>query len=221
MRLVVQDQQSDEWRLWRSKGLGGSDAAIILGISKYSTPEQLMADKLQHWNWSVRKTESKKTGAQARGIRLEPVARDAYIDFTGIVIHPACVIHQELDWMRASLDGLSEDQETPVEIKCINVDFHQDAVAGSVPSVYWPQVQHQLAVAGTKHLHYWSYSENKVFTKGEQRALVTVKPHWPYINRLIAKERTFWEELIRRARDLGIFREKITIDLTSSESVVK
>ena len=54
--------------------------------------------------------------------------------------------------MRASLDGISMDQEI-LEIKCpykpnrLDSD-HQKTKEGKIPEKYWPQLQHQLEVFG-------------------------------------------------------------------------
>jgi putative phage-type endonuclease len=214
MRRVTFDQNTPEWEIWRSKGIGASDAACILGVSPYRTRKQLLDDKVAHWTFSARTTNKKKNSAQLRGTRLEPVARDLYIKFCGIVVIPACIIHDEYDWMRCSLDGLSEDEKTAVEIKCVKEEYHQDAVGGWVPSLYYPQVQHQLAVTGLPVLHYWSYSENGRFAEGEKHALVKVRPNLGYIDRLVAAEKAFWDELVER------ISEKRPDDLTSTKSVV-
>ena len=47
--LVLVDTSNllrDEWLDWRRKGLGGSDAAAVLGISPFRTARDLYYDKL-------------------------------------------------------------------------------------------------------------------------------------------------------------------------------
>ncbi len=39
------DMSRDEWLLERRKGIGGSDASVILGINKWQTPFELWLDK--------------------------------------------------------------------------------------------------------------------------------------------------------------------------------
>ena len=52
------------------------------------------------------------------------------------------------EWMRASLDGLSFDGPTVLEIKCpMNVRDQAAAKQGSVPPQYYAQLQHQLEVS--------------------------------------------------------------------------
>ena len=52
-----------------------------------------------------------------RGRELERPARRAYEQQVGIQMEPLCLVHDQLEWMRASLDGLSFDGSV-LEIKC-------------------------------------------------------------------------------------------------------
>lgn len=47
--LILVDTENlprDEWLEWRRKGIGGSDAATIIGVSPFSTARDLYYDKL-------------------------------------------------------------------------------------------------------------------------------------------------------------------------------
>ena len=46
MKVVDVSQRSDAWRVWRSQGIGASEAAVIMGRSPYKTP----------WRWWAEKT---------------------------------------------------------------------------------------------------------------------------------------------------------------------
>ncbi len=39
------EMSRDEWLIERRKGIGGSDASIILGLNKWKTPFELWLDK--------------------------------------------------------------------------------------------------------------------------------------------------------------------------------
>ena len=41
------DLPEDEWLEWRRRGIGGSDAAAILGVSPFATARDLYYDKLK------------------------------------------------------------------------------------------------------------------------------------------------------------------------------
>ena len=39
------EQKSEEWLDWRKKGIGSSDAPIIMGVSPWKTPFELWEEK--------------------------------------------------------------------------------------------------------------------------------------------------------------------------------
>lgn len=133
----------------------------------------------------------------ARGKRLEPEARVKYMQMTGIRTRPVCVVHDKHSWLRASLDGLSEDGQIVLEIKCpTSPGGHYVALGGKVPSYYRAQLQHQLAVTGCPMLHFFSYTDSVTFDPCDRCALVKVLPDLEYIERLIAREKRFWDKLV-------------------------
>src|ERR1700676_1944306 len=104
MKLIRLTQGSAPWLAWRQDGIGGSDAAAILGVSPYedATRANLLREK-------VTRTEREANYPMRRGTRLEPVARALYQRVALCVAEPVCVEHSQADWMRVSLDGLCHD----------------------------------------------------------------------------------------------------------------
>src|SRR5215470_5420102 len=139
-RIELLHQNTREWHGWRRGGIGASDAPVIMGETPFKTPRAL---------WSIktgRKQEAQAGTAAQRGRQLEAFARRVYERRTGIQVEPLCLVHQQFEWMRASLDGLSFDGSTLVEIKCpLNLRDRASAQEGRIPSQYHAQVQHQLA----------------------------------------------------------------------------
>ena len=96
-------QNTPEWHRWRRQGIGASDAPVIMGETPFKTPRTL---------WSIktgRMQEDPAGPAARRGRELERVASRAYERQFGTQMEPLCLVHERLDWMRASLDGLSFD----------------------------------------------------------------------------------------------------------------
>jgi putative phage-type endonuclease len=201
MKVLDLSQGGSDWHQWRHRGIGASDASIIMGVSKYTTRAALMDKKLgtQHPRPKGQSGPSDMNAAMRRGHDLEPEARRAYTAYTGLRVRPVCIVHDSIDWLRSSLDGLAEDNRTGCEIKCINKIDHAEALAGRVPRMYVPQVQHQLA-CGLDKVHYWSYSKSSVFSPSDCFAIVVVAPNLSYIEELLAAERRFWEELTARSK---------------------
>lgn len=193
MKILNLSQNGPDWLQWRAGGIGGSDAPVISGDSPYVTPEQLLASKSEVGG---NKKVIKENARMKRGKRLEPVARIKYMEVTGIRVRPVCIVHEEHDWLRASLDGLSfpPGPLTALEIKCPSDFTHETALSGEVPSHYKPQVQHiLLACRGqVDYLHYFSYTDSRRFKPEERFALVKVQPDPEYMDWLFERERKWW-----------------------------
>ena len=148
-RIERLHQNTPEWHRWRMQGIGASDAPVIMGETAFKTPRTL---------WSIktgRMQEGSAGPAARRGRELERFARRAYERQTGIQMEPLCLVHEEFEWMRASLDGLSFDGSTLVEIKCpLNLRDRASAQEGRIPPQYHAQLQHQLEVSGAEQAHY-------------------------------------------------------------------
>lgn len=172
-------QGTPAWHAWRNQGIGASDAPAILGVSPWMTIYQLWELK------TGRRAPFAGNAATRRGSEMEAQARAAYEAHTGIIVQPHCRTHPELDWMRASLDGIDLDGRLILEVKCPGKEDHATAIQGKVPEKYIPQVQHQLAVSGAELCHYWSYD-------GDMGILVEVRPDEDYIRALIEAEIAFW-----------------------------
>lgn len=173
--------ENSNWHLWRAKGLGASDAPIVMGVSPWKTRYQL-------WMEKTGQVESDKAGnwATRRGHELEPKARACYELELGYAAPPRLVEHADFPFIRASLDGFNEDHSVVLEIKCPGKDDHDLALNGKVPEKYWPQLQHQLLVTGAKSAHYYSFD-------GENGVVVRVAPDQQYCVKLLFELTKFWE----------------------------
>lgn len=140
---VLLEQGTSEWLSWRNGGIGSSDAPKLLG--HFGGLKKMK--KAPRSNW-----------AMERGRMLEPHARIAFIEKTGIWLRPSCWQHQTRPYLRASLDGLSDDNKLLVEIKSPSMQSHLKALEGEIPDHYRIQVNHQLLVLGLKSGLYLSYN---------------------------------------------------------------
>ena len=74
-------QGSPEWLAYRRTMRNASESAAVLGLSPWSTPYQL-------WLAKTGRSEVKVTAPMRRGTELEPAARLAYEEQTGLVMQP-------------------------------------------------------------------------------------------------------------------------------------
>ena len=183
-RVEALRQNTPKWRAWRALGLGSSDAPVVMGDSQWRKPRELWELK------TGRRAEEDDNLAMQRGRALEEAARLAYESHTGEQMEPHCFVHQEHSWMRASLDGISFDGSTILEVKCpLNQLDRISAREGRVPQHYYAQLQHQLEVSRAERAHYWSFD-------GTAGVLVEVRLDSEYAKRLIETEAAFWRLVV-------------------------
>ena len=182
-RIERLHQNTPEWHRWRMQGIGASDAPVIMGETPFKTARNL-------WSIKTGRTREDEAGPAARrGRALERFARRVYERQTGIQVEPLCLVHEEFEWMRASLDGLSFDGSTLLEIKCpLNPRDRASAHEGRIPSHYRAQLQHQLEVSGAERAHYWSFH-------GTDGILIEMSPETEYAKRLVEAEAAFWQRV--------------------------
>ena len=96
-----------------------------MGEAAFKTPRML-------WSIKTGRMQEEAAGPAARrGRELERLARRVYEREVGNQMEPLCLVHDQLEWMRASLDGLSFDGSTVLEIKCpMNMRDQTAAKAG-------------------------------------------------------------------------------------------
>lgn len=147
-------QGSAEWHSHRSQFNNASEAAAVLGISPWfpKTPRQLAEVKLGlktvHMN-----------AAMSRGVQFENAARKNACDTLGIDFEPGVFVRGDFS---ASLDGISPDGKTLLEIKIPakgqQSDLWKQAASGEgVPAHYMAQLAHQMYCCDAERAVFWVY----------------------------------------------------------------
>lgn len=186
-QVVDIEQGTSAWHAWRDQGLGASDAPTIMGENPWKSRGQLLEEKL-------RRVRVRANEAMSRGAALEPEARKRYERTTGISVRPVCLQSTKFYWLLASVDGLSDDGNSVVEIKCGNSVYKHAASTRQVPKYYFGQLQHILTVTDLAELDFWCY------LPGRPEVHLRVERDDHYIERLLQIEQRFWEEL-RKLRE--------------------
>ena len=178
-------QNTPEWLEWRSKGLGASDAPIILGVSPWTTRHQLFLQKVGLS--SKPKANIFQTVAMERGHDLEPKVREMYERLTGYKFPAMSFTHERLSYLRCSLDGHNIELNRSIEIKCPGKVDHAKALDGRIPDKYYPQVQMQMIVSGAGLCDYVSWDG-----KSEMLVIIPVAADKAYQLYLLNEMITFW-----------------------------
>lgn len=179
-------QTRDDWVAARQGGIGGSDAAAILGLSPWRGPIDVYLDK-------VGKAVERTSPAMEWGQILEPVIRDYYARRENIEIatfENRIFIHPRYDWMRASIDGYLPGRRAVLEIKT-GRSADKDKW-NPIPPYYYAQVQHYLEVLGLDEAHVVALLDGSEFLTR------LVRRDQAFIDRLVEAERRFWHEHVLR-----------------------
>lgn len=133
----------------RTKFIGGSDAAVVLGISPWRTRLQLWQDKVQP---RVEKIDPARQRILSRGHRLEPYVVDMLAEETGLeVLHRNCrYIDAEHPFLACEIDAEAATGQN-IEIKTVSPFKAQEwgeLGTDAIPVHYTAQAQHGMMIRG-------------------------------------------------------------------------
>ena len=140
----------EQWLEYRRKGIGGSDAAAVLGISPFRTGRDLYYDKL-----NIVTADDAENWVQLEvGTLLEPLVAKIFAHKTGYKIYrrPFMFRHPQYPWMLADLDymvELSDGTSAILEIKTTNYNAKDNWWYNGeeiVPIYYESQGRHYLSL---------------------------------------------------------------------------
>lgn len=144
----------EEWLEERKKGIGGSDAAVILGLNPYKNNIQLWEEKTGR----VQAEDISDRPYVKYGTQAEPLLRELFkLDFPQYEVshnENTIIKHPKYPFLFASLDGEIVDKETGelgiLEIKTTNIlqSMQKEKWKEKIPDNYYCQVLHYLNVTG-------------------------------------------------------------------------
>jgi len=147
-RVLLQKASRAQWLRARGRGIGGTDAAAILGHHKWSTPLDVWLSK------TGRAEPTPSSYPMARGNALEAFLLAEYGRQTGAIIErpPALLAHPDHPELVASLDGLAHHRDRTVVVDAKTVGHRGAGVwwdeERMCPDMYAVQMLHYLAVTG-------------------------------------------------------------------------
>ena len=189
-------KHSQEWHEFRAKGIGGSDAAVVCGLSPWKSAYELYLEK----RGEIPRSSAIDPNAAHWGTVLEATVADEYARRTGrklrnIIDH---FVSKDHDWQRAEVDRhivAIDDGLGPGVLECKTSGAFNRNVWGpdgstSFPEWYLLQVQHQLAVTG------WQWGALAVLIGGRDYRIYPVQRDDDLINDLINIEAAFWQRVV-------------------------
>lgn len=187
LRMVsTEDMSHDEWLEQRKKGIGGSEVAAIVGLSRFKSAYSVFLDKIGELP-PIEDNPKMKAGRV-----LEPVIADWFTDETGIKVQEQKWIfqHSQYPFMLANIDRWVPGENAGLEIKNTSEYNRQDWFDGLteiIPVEYQLQSNHYMAVTNADKWYVavliggWDF-QWRVIERDEQ-----------LIKNLITIEQNFWD----------------------------
>lgn len=177
--------ERDKWLEERRKGLGSSDAALLMGVAQGDDTEyKLWLDK------TGRIAQGEQTEAMRRGIWLEPHVVDYFRDETQLDVRRCGLVeHKEHPILRATPDRLTGDGGA-LEVKTLGPwsKVAPEWRDGGVARHAWVQGQWQLMVTGRTHIWFCAYAIDQ-----EPQIRGPFERDEPLIDRMARRAHIWWE----------------------------
>lgn len=178
-----------EQRADRRNYIGGTDAAAVLGLSRYKTPLGL-------WSEKTGAIVTKDRGGELPvklGERLEDVVAELFTEETGIKVRRVreVQIDEEHPFLRAQIDRLTVGTDELLECKTASGFKAGEWEGEDVPSEYILQVLHQLMVTKKKRGYLACLIGGNV-----DFVIKNIERDEDMIAELRAKEVHFWNEFV-------------------------
>lgn len=188
---------NEQWLEYRRLGIGGSDAAAVMGLSPFCTMRDLYYDKCGIQ--AVMEEEESNWVAKQVGHRLEDLVAEIFSVKTGLKVYPVRKMfkHPLFPFMLADVDFFIDfgDGRTGIlECKTTNYNCQNKWANDSVPVNYEYQGRHYMAVMNLDEVYFaclYGNNENEFIIRHMERDLDMEED-------LIAEEANFWKEYVQK-----------------------
>lgn len=182
--ISTKDMSRFEWLQERTKGIGGSDAGIILGLNKYRTAFELWLEK-------TGQVEPVEVDNEAIywGNQMEDVVAKEFEKRTGKKVRRTNFMysHPEHPFIKANIDRLIVGESALLECKTASAYLAKEWEGEEVPDTYLVQVQHYLGVTGKEKAYI------AVLVGGNRFIWKEIERDEDLITMIFEAEKNFWE----------------------------
>ena len=178
----------EDWLNYRRTGIGGSDAAAIVGLNPYRSRLEVYADKLGLM------PEKEDSEAMRVGRDLEEYVAQRFMEATGkkVVRSNTMWRSKEHPFMLADLDRRIIGENAGLECKTTSVWNKTDFEGKEIPLTYYCQCMHYMAVMGYERMYL------AVLVLGKGFHWFTIERDENEVASLVEAEREFWENHIEK-----------------------
>lgn len=183
IKISTKGMPHEEWLEHRKKRIGGSDAPAIIGMSKYSSPYTVWADKLG-------KLPPKEDNEPMRlGRDLEEYVAKRFTEATGKKVRKEnhILINPDIPFAHANVDRMIVGEDAGFEAKTTSALNLKKFKNGEYPENYYVQCVHYMMVTGCKR---WYLG---VLVLGVEFKWFCIERDEGEINALMQSEKEFWK----------------------------
>ena len=176
-----------EWLRYRQAGIGGSDAAAVLGLSRWKGPIDVWLDKTREIT-----QEDGASVAAYWGNVLEDIVAQEFSKRTGLQVRRrnAILMHDAHDFILANIDRELVGQKVGLECKTASSYKKEEWSEDEIPAEYIVQCQHYMAVTGYES--WWI----ACLIGGNQFVYKQIERDEELIEMLLAAEVDFWNRYV-------------------------
>jgi len=185
------EMSRQEWLETRTKGIGGSDASIVLGLNKWRTPFELWLEK----TGQVIPVESQSDAAYF-GSMLEDLVAKEFEKRSGKKVRRrnAMFQHTDFPFIIANIDRMIVGEKAILECKTTSAYNSKDWEDDEIPENYIIQVQHYLGVLGPEYKKAYI----AVLIGGQKFIWKEIARDEELIDMIFQAERYFWYEHVEK-----------------------
>jgi len=191
-KLVMTVEQMENRCAWldaRKKGIGGSDAGVIVGLNKWKSPFTLWLEKTGQ---AEEEDLSDNEYVYWGNVLEETVAREFTIRTGKKVRRCGLLQHEEIPFLLASVDRLVVGENAGLECKTANGFAAKEWDGDNVPDSYYVQCQHYMAVTGAER---WYIA---ALIGGNRFVMQTIERNEEEIKALLQAETEFWRKVTEK-----------------------
>ena len=143
-KIPTKNVSREDWLRERKKGIGGSDVACVLGLSKYKSAFALYNEKKSE------ELEDFDNEAMRVGRDLEEYVASRFTELSGIKVRHenAILINEDFPFIRANVDRLCVGVKAGLECKTASTWNAKNFGKGEFPVNYYAQCVAYMAVTG-------------------------------------------------------------------------
>ncbi|MBR5431241.1 MAG: YqaJ viral recombinase family protein, partial [Bacteroidales bacterium] len=181
-KIPIRDLSREAWLELRRHSIGGSDAAGIVGLSKWASPYSIWAEK------TGRMPEQPDNEAMRQGRDLEDYVVQRWREETGLVCRREnkVIYNPQYPWAHANVDRLVVGVRAGLECKTTSTLNLRTFIDVEFPEQYYVQCVHYLAVTGLDRWHL------AVLVFGRGFYCYTLDRNQAEIDALMDAEEAFW-----------------------------